>query len=170
LGLPMNGLFCPQWQVAMARNLLLGPSQPRVSSAVARDRARPLGPVRSRARGKGWRALARPAVAPAGEDGSPPARQNFPLNLPTNRRLCSTVGGRIVEGWTAHCCAVSTARSRAAIMTNLARSSLALVWPALFGAAKELRARQSLHASPRRAPVRSRQDDHHTTEVWSGWV
>jgi hypothetical protein len=63
-------------------------------------------------------------------------RQNFPLNLPTNRRLCSTVGGRIVEGWTAHCCAVSAARSRAATMTNLARSSLALVLPALFGAAK----------------------------------
>jgi hypothetical protein len=63
-------------------------------------------------------------------------RQNFPLNLLTNRRLCSTVGGRIVEGWTAHCCAVSAARSRAATMTNLARSSLALVLPALFGAAK----------------------------------
>ena len=62
-------------------------------------------------------------------------RQNFPLNLPTNRRLCSTVGGRIVEG-AAHCCAVSAARSRAATMTNLARSSLALVLPALFGAAK----------------------------------
>jgi hypothetical protein len=63
-------------------------------------------------------------------------RQNFPLNLPTNRRLCSTVEGRIVEGRTAHCCAVSAARSRAATMTNLARSSLALVLPALFGAAK----------------------------------
>src|SRR5215813_8655777 len=63
-------------------------------------------------------------------------RQNFPLNLPTNRRLCSTVGGRIVEGWAAHCCAVSAARSRAATMTNLARSSLALVLPTLFGAAK----------------------------------
>jgi hypothetical protein len=62
--------------------------------------------------------------------------QNFPLNLPTNRRLCSTVGGRIVEGWAAHCCAVSAARSRAATMTNLARSSLALALPALFGAAK----------------------------------
>ena len=62
--------------------------------------------------------------------------QNFPLNLPTNRRLCSTVGGRIVEGWAAHCRAVSAARSRAATMTNLARSSLALVLPALFGAAK----------------------------------
>jgi hypothetical protein len=63
-------------------------------------------------------------------------RQNFPLNLPTNRRLCSTVGGRIVEGWAAHCSAVSAARSRAATMTNLARSSLALVLHALFGAAK----------------------------------
>jgi hypothetical protein len=63
-------------------------------------------------------------------------RQNFPLNLPTTRRLCNTVGGRIVEGWTAHRCAVSAARSRAATMTNLARSSLALVLPALFGAAK----------------------------------
>jgi hypothetical protein len=62
--------------------------------------------------------------------------QNFPLNLPINRRLCSTVGGRIVEGWTAHCCVASAARSRAATMTNLARSSLALILPALFGAAK----------------------------------
>jgi hypothetical protein len=63
-------------------------------------------------------------------------RQNFPLNLPPNRRLCSTVGGRIVEGWTTHCCVASAARLRAATMTNLARSSLALVLPALFGAAK----------------------------------
>jgi hypothetical protein len=63
-------------------------------------------------------------------------RQNFPLNLPPNRRLCSTVGERIVEGWTAHCCVASAARSRAATMTNLARSSLALILPALFGAAK----------------------------------
>jgi hypothetical protein len=62
--------------------------------------------------------------------------QNLPLNLPTKRRLCSTVGGRIVDGRAAHCCAVSTARSRAATMTNLARSSLALALPALFGAAK----------------------------------
>ena len=63
-------------------------------------------------------------------------RQNFPLNLPPNRRLCSTGGERIVEGWTAHCCVASAARSRAATMTNLARSSLALILPALFGAAK----------------------------------
>ena len=63
-------------------------------------------------------------------------RHNFPPNLPTNRRLCGTVGGRIVEGWAARCCAVSAARSRAATMTNLARSSLALALPALFGAAK----------------------------------
>jgi len=43
-------------------------------------------------------------------------RQNFPLNLPTNRRLCSTVGGRIVEGWAAHCSAVSAARSSISAM------------------------------------------------------
>jgi hypothetical protein len=36
----------------------------------------------------------------------------------------------------AHCCDVSTARSRAATMINLARSSLALALPALFGALK----------------------------------
>src|SRR5262249_10479525 len=63
-------------------------------------------------------------------------RQNFPLNLPPNRRLCSTVGGRIVEGWPAARGVVAAARSRAATMTNLARSSLALVLSALFGAAK----------------------------------
>lgn len=74
----------------------------------------------------------------AGKRGRIPLlpRQNFPLNLPPNRRLCSTVGERIVEGWTAHCCVASAARSRAATMTNLARSSLALILPALFGAAK----------------------------------
>jgi hypothetical protein len=86
---------------------------------------------------QGDEARARPAVAPAREDGSPLLpRQNFPLNLPPNRRLCSTVGERIVEGWTAHCCVASAARSRAATMTNLARASLALILPALFGAAK----------------------------------
>ena len=62
--------------------------------------------------------------------------QNFPLNLPAKRRLCNTVGGRIVEGWAAYCCAVSAARSRAATTTNLARSSLALVLRTIFGGAK----------------------------------
>jgi hypothetical protein len=37
------------------------------------------------------------------------------------------LGGRIVEGWVAHCRAVSAARSRVAIMTDLARSGLALL-------------------------------------------
>jgi hypothetical protein len=83
--------------------------------------------------------------------------QNFPLNLPTNRRLCSTVGGRIVEGWTAHCCAVSAARSRAATMTNLARSSLALALPALFGAAKSCVLVNLFMICPRGLPVASRQ-------------
>jgi len=62
--------------------------------------------------------------------------QNFPLNVPTKRRLCSTVGWRIVEGWAAHCFAFLPRRFRAATMTNFARSSLAFVPPALFGAAK----------------------------------
>jgi hypothetical protein len=83
--------------------------------------------------------------------------QNFPLNLPTNRRLCSTVGGRIVEGWTAHCCAVSAARSRAATMTNLARSSLALALPALFGAAKSCALVNLFMICPRGRLVASRQ-------------
>jgi len=81
-------------------------------------------------------------------------RQNFPLNLPPNRRLCSTVGGRIVEGWTAHCCVVSAARSRAATMTNLARSSLALVLPALFGAAKSCALVKFFMICPRWSPSR----------------
>src|SRR5262249_32056509 len=84
-------------------------------------------------------------------------RQNFPLNLPPNRRLCSTVGGRIVEGWTAHCCAVSAARSRAATMTNLARSSLALALPALFGAAKSCALVNLFMICPRSRLVASRQ-------------
>src|SRR5262245_9971179 len=83
--------------------------------------------------------------------------QNFPLNLPINRRLCSTVEGRIVEGWTAHCCAVSAARSRAATMTNLARSSLALALPALFGAAKSCALVNLFMIWPRGRLVASRQ-------------
>jgi hypothetical protein len=67
---------------------------------------------------------------------SPTARQNFPLNLPIKRRLCSTVGWCRGEGFATHSCAVSAARSRAATMTNLARSSLAFALSALFGAAK----------------------------------
>src|SRR5258708_37107687 len=62
--------------------------------------------------------------------------QNFPLSLPAKRRLCNTVGGRIIEGCAAYFCAVSAARSRAATRTNLARSSLALVLRAIFGGAK----------------------------------
>ena len=62
--------------------------------------------------------------------------QDFPLNLPAKRRLCNTVGRRIVEGCAAYFCAVSAARSRAATTTNLARSSLALVLRANFGGAK----------------------------------
>jgi hypothetical protein len=101
------------------------------------------------------RARARPAVAPAREEDPPLLpRQNFPLNLPPNRRLCSTVGGRIVEGWTAHCCVVSAARSRAATMTNLARSSLALVLPALFGAAKSCALVKFFMICPRWSPSR----------------
>src|SRR6516165_3888802 len=84
-------------------------------------------------------------------------RQNLPLNLPTTRRLCNTVGGRIVEGWTAHCCAVSAARSRAATMTNLARSSLALALPALFGAAKSCALVNLFMICPRGRLVASRQ-------------
>src|SRR5262249_9635535 len=122
------------------------------------------GGVRSRAPGKGWRSLARPAVAPAREDGSPPARQNLPLNLPTNRRLCSTVGGRIVERWIVHCCAVSAARSRAATMTNLARSSLALVLPALFGAAKSCVLVNLFTICPRLSVVASRQRPDSTSD------
>ena len=80
--------------------------------------------------------------------------QNFPLNLPTTRRLCNTVEGRIVEGWAAHCCAVSAARSRAATMTNLARSSLALVLPALFGAAKSCALVKFFMICPRWSPSR----------------
>jgi hypothetical protein len=62
--------------------------------------------------------------------------QDFALNLSAKRRLCHTVGGRIVEGGAAWCCAVPATRSRAAATTNLARSSLALVLRAIFGGAK----------------------------------
>src|SRR5262249_6267735 len=50
-----------------------------------------------------------------------PPRQEFALNLSAKRRLCNTVGKRFIDG-TARCCVVSTARSRAAATTNLARS------------------------------------------------
>src|SRR6266446_5211535 len=52
-------------------------------------------------------------------------RQEYALNLSAKRRLCNTVGKRFIDG-TTRCCVVSTARSRAAATTNLARSSLAL--------------------------------------------
>ena len=64
------------------------------------------------------------------------SRQDFAPNLSAKRRLCNTVGGRIVEGCAACCCALSAACSRAATTTNLARSSLALVLRAIFGGAK----------------------------------
>jgi hypothetical protein len=62
-----------------------------------------------------------------------PPRQEFALNLSAKRRLCQTVGRRFIDG-TARCCVVSTARSRAAATTNLARSNQSLVlrgprWP-----------------------------------------
>jgi hypothetical protein len=60
--------------------------------------------------------------------------EDFALNLSAKRCLCNTVGGRVIEG--ARCCAVSTARSRAAATTNLARSNHSLVLRALFGGAK----------------------------------
>jgi hypothetical protein len=62
-------------------------------------------------------------------------RQDLALNLSAKRRLCNTVGGRVIEG-APRCCAVSTAPSRAAAMTNLARSNHSLVLCALFGEAK----------------------------------
>jgi hypothetical protein len=62
-------------------------------------------------------------------------RQEFALNLSAKRCLCNTVGGRFIDG-TARCCAVSTARSRAATMTNFARSSLVLVLRAFFAGLK----------------------------------
>ena len=62
-------------------------------------------------------------------------RQDFALDLSAKRRLCNTVGGRFIEG-VARCCAVSTAHSRAAATTNLARSNQSLVLRILFGGTK----------------------------------
>src|SRR5262249_19960292 len=59
--------------------------------------------------------------------------QNLALNISATRRLCKTVGGRFING-SARCCAVSTARSRAAATTNLARSNQSLVLRALLRA------------------------------------
>src|SRR5262249_43116717 len=50
-------------------------------------------------------------------------------------RVQPCLGECFIDG-AAHCCALSTARSRAATMTNLARASLALVLRAVFGGAK----------------------------------
>jgi hypothetical protein len=63
-------------------------------------------------------------------------RQNFALNLSAKRRLCHTVGRRRSIGGAARCCAVSTARSRAAATTNLARSNHSLALRVLVGEAK----------------------------------
>ena len=61
--------------------------------------------------------------------------QELALNLSAKRRLCNTVGGRVIEG-AERCCALFTARSRAAATTNLARLSQSLFLRALFGGAK----------------------------------
>jgi hypothetical protein len=60
-------------------------------------------------------------------------RQDFAFNLSAKRRLCNTVG--FIDG-VGRCCAISTARSRAAATTNLARSNQSLVLRALFAGAK----------------------------------
>jgi hypothetical protein len=62
-------------------------------------------------------------------------RQDLALNLSAKRRLCNTVGGRSIEV-AARCCALFTARSRAAATTNLARSNQSLVLRLCFGGAK----------------------------------
>src|SRR6516162_6858476 len=73
-----------------------------------------------------------PVVQEKPEDRRPP-RQEVALNLSAKRRLCNTVGKRFIDG-IARCWDVSTARSRAAATTNLARSNQSLVlrgprWP-----------------------------------------
>src|SRR5262249_4509599 len=84
----------------------------------------------------------------------PPAPSDLPADPPAQSAPLQQVGGRIVEGWTAHRCVVSAARSRAATMTNLARSSLALVLPALFGAAKSCALVKFFMSCPRWSPSR----------------
>jgi hypothetical protein len=64
-----------------------------------------------------------------------PPRQDLALNLSAKRRLCKTVGGRFIDGTTC-CCAVSSARSRAAATTDLARSNQSLVLRALYAETK----------------------------------
>jgi hypothetical protein len=78
--------------------------------------------------------------------------QDFALNLSAKRCLCNTVGGRIgriVEGCTAYRFAVTAARSRAATMTNFARSSLVLVLRAFLGGAKSCALVNLFMISPR---------------------
>jgi len=74
-------------------------------------------------------------------------RQDLALNLSAKRRLCNTVGGRSIEV-AARCCALFTARSRAAARTNLARSNQSLVLRWRFGGAKRSALRQYLHDLP----------------------
>jgi hypothetical protein len=62
-------------------------------------------------------------------------REDFALNLSAKRCLCNTVGGRVIEA-ASRWCAFSTARSRAVVTTNLARSNHSFVLRALFGGAK----------------------------------
>ena len=61
---------------------------------------------------------------------NPQACLSFP-----KRRLCNAVGGRFIDG-APRCCAVCTARSRAAAITNFARSNQSWVLRALFAGAK----------------------------------
>src|SRR5262249_49648958 len=67
--------------------------------------------------------------------------------LSAKRRLCNTMGGRLIDG-VARCCVVSTARSRAAATTNLARLNQSLVLRALFGRTEDPCVRQHLHDLP----------------------
>jgi hypothetical protein len=96
------------------------------------------------------------ALAESQCDTVAPSRrcQDFALNLSAKRRLCNTVGGRGIEG-AARCCALSTARSRAAATTNLARSNQSLVLRLRFGEAKTPTLVNVFMACPRLSPAAS---------------
>jgi len=81
-------------------------------------------------------------------------RQDFALNLSAKRRLCNTVGGRIVEGCAASCCRRISLRRSCRALSRRDYDQLSALEPGPGLArplwrSKELRARQPLHDLPR---------------------
>jgi hypothetical protein len=133
-----HGLQSSPVNCAFLDNQCEWPIKVALRFGLSRRRNVSIGKPRTRARDRGVFLDQSPGIRSQIEDWQAPQsycgrRQEFALNLSAKRRLCNTVGKRFIDG-TARCWDVSTARSRAAATTNLARSNQSLVlrgprWP-----------------------------------------